>query len=252
MEIPLIKLKKVAALMKLINGPSYTIINDINLEVYSGEIFGIAGPSGSGKTTLLKTIALLLDYRTIKGEYYYKNEQILPITNGMNLSPIRKNIIFLHQYPVLFKGTVKYNIKYGLKIRKQNIDKEYLEQLISSFNLQGLLERNVSSLSGGEKQRVCLLRAMALKPPVLVLDEPTQNLDPANIKSIESNIKKYREEEKGTVIIVTHNLFQARRITDRIGILVNGEIIETGKTEALFASPKNSKTADFLSGKLIF
>ena len=113
------------------------------------------------------------------------------------------------------------------------------------------MDRNVNLLSGGEKQRVCLLRAIALKPEVLILDEPTQNLDPVNIKIIEDNLKKF-VEDKGTVIIVTHNLFQAQRITSKLGVLVNGELIEFGLSKKLFEDPSNQKTADFLSGKLIF
>lgn len=186
----------------------------------------------------------------MKGKYFYDQEQILPVINEKNLLKIRNNIIFIHQTPVLFKGSVKYNIEYGFKLRKREIDNERLDALVESFNLRKVINRNVNLLSGGEKQRVCLLRAMALQPDVLILDEPTQNLDPQNIKIIEENIKSY--VQNGTVIIVTHNLFQAQRLATRLGVIVNGRLIENGPTEKLFTNPENQQTEDFLSGKIIF
>jgi tungstate transport system ATP-binding protein len=249
--LPLIKLTNITIYGEGNGELSKPIIDDINLDIYPRDILGIVGPSGAGKTTLVKGIALLNDQR-VKGTYHYDKKQILPNSNGISLRTVRKNIIFIHQLPVLFKGNVRYNIEYGFRLRKIKIDENYLNQLISSFSLEDLLNRNVKMLSGGEQQRVCLLRAMAIRPKVLILDEPTQNLDPANIKIIEQNINKYRNEYNGTVIIVTHNLFQAQRITDKLGILVNGQIVEYGRTNDLFSNPENQTTSDFLSGKTIF
>jgi tungstate transport system ATP-binding protein len=252
MDTPLITLDQLNIMSNEINGSSITIVHDIDLKIYEKEIFGIIGPSGAGKTTLLRTLALLINPKQISGKYFYQNKQVLPLSDDNDFQQVRKELIFIHQFPVLFKGTVNYNIRYGQKIRKKDPDAEYLEQLISSFKLTDLLHRDVSSLSGGEKQRVCLLRAMAIKPRVLILDEPTQNLDPANIKNIEKNIKLFRDIEGGTVVVVTHNLFQTRRLTDRSAILINGKIIEVGETKNIFKSPKNQDTTDFLSGKIIF
>lgn len=220
------------------------------MTINKGDILGFVGPSGAGKTTLVKGIALLT-YSKMKGNYYYNEKQILPVLHEKDLLKIRKKLIFIHQTPVLFKGNVKYNIEYGFKLRKMKIDQEKLNDLMESFNLSQLVNRNVGLLSGGEKQRVSLLRAMALTPEVLILDEPTQNLDPANIKIIETNIKSFIEQ-KGTVIIVTHNLFQAQRLSTKLGVIVNGRVIETGTTEKLFSNPEKQQTEDFLSGKLIF
>jgi tungstate transport system ATP-binding protein len=252
MDMPLIELKKLCVYSDNSNGSAIPLVHDIDLDIYPEKIIGIVGPSGAGKTTLLKALALLLQPNRISGRYIYKGTQILPLSNGNNIQDIRKDLIFIHQFPVLFKGTVEYNIRYGLKLRNKSNETEYLNQLIASFKLDELLDRNVSSLSGGEKQRVCLSRAMALKPRVLILDEPTQNLDPANIKNIEKNLKRFRDIDNGTVIIVTHNLFQARRITDRTAILINGRIVETNETKMLFKSPEKQETTDFLSGKIIF
>ncbi len=234
------------------NGVQLPLIHDINLSVQKNEVLGIVGPSGSGKTTLLKVLSLLVNIKSISGKYLYNNQEIIPSSTNGILKVIRNDIIYIHQFPVLFKGTVKYNVYYGLKLRKKPIDTEFVETLISSFKLDNLLHRNVSSLSGGEKQRVCILRAMALKPRVLLLDEPTQNLDPANISNIEKNLKSYQNKEEATVIIVTHNLFQAQRITEKIAVVIDGTIVEMGWTHELFESPKNSLTADFLTGKMIF
>lgn len=252
MEMPLVELKKLCVYSDNSNGSAVPLVHDIDLDIYPRKITGIVGPSGAGKTTLLKALALLLHPNRITGRYIYRGKQILPLSNGNILQEIRRELIFIHQFPVLFKGTVNYNIRYGLKLRNMENDTEYLEQLIASFKLEEILNRNISSLSGGEKQRVCLLRAMAVKPRLLILDEPTQNLDPANIKNIEKNINRFRDIDHGTVIIVTHNLFQARRITDRTAILVNGRIIEINDTKSIFKSPEKQETADFLSGKTIF
>ncbi|MFW9928970.1 MAG: ATP-binding cassette domain-containing protein [Candidatus Thorarchaeota archaeon] len=249
--IPLIKLEKVFIYGERMEESSKPIVNDINLNIYPRDIVGIVGPSGAGKTTLVKGIALLNDH-SLRGTYLYNNEQVLPLNHESILEDIRKKIIFIHQLPVLFKGSVRYNIEYGLRVRKMKIDENYLDELINSFSLENLLKRNIKTLSGGEKQRVCLLRALIIRPKVLILDEPTQNLDPANIKIIEQNIIKFRDRDEGTVIIVTHNLFQAQRVTEKLGILVNGQLIEFGKTIDMFSNPKNQKTEDFLSGKTIF
>ncbi|MHA2105858.1 MAG: ABC transporter ATP-binding protein [Candidatus Hodarchaeales archaeon] len=249
--LPLIKLANITIHGEGNGELSKPIVDGINLNIYPRDIVGIVGPSGAGKTTLVKGIALLNEQR-IKGTYLYNKKQILPLNNGRILQDVRNKIIFIHQLPVLFKGSVRYNIEYGFRLRKIKIDESYLNQLISSFSLEDLLKRNVKMLSGGEQQRVCLLRAMAIRPKVLILDEPTQNLDPANIKIIEQNINKFRDEDEGTVIIVTHNLFQAQRITDKLGILVNGQIVEYGDTKDLFSHPENQTTEDFLSGKTIF
>ncbi|MFW9995270.1 MAG: ATP-binding cassette domain-containing protein [Candidatus Odinarchaeota archaeon] len=224
----------------------------MNLDIYQGEIFGILGPSGAGKTTLVKAMALLTFKTTINGMYKYNGVKLVPTINGSHVKKVRKEIIFIHQHPVLFSGSVRFNIEYGLRIRKKMWDRQELDELIESFKMSELLNRDVRDLSAGEKQRVCLLRAMAVKPRVLILDEPTQNLDPGNIKNIEVNIKRFKEVERGTVIIVTHNFFQAQRIADRTAILINGQVVEVNKTGLLFHSPENSITADFLSGKMIF
>ncbi|MFX0151685.1 MAG: ATP-binding cassette domain-containing protein, partial [Candidatus Hodarchaeota archaeon] len=133
MDTPLITLDKLNIMSNEINGSSITIVHEVDLTIYEKEIFGIIGPSGAGKTTLLRTLALLINPKQISGNYFYQNKQVLPLSNDSEFQQVRKELIFIHQFPVLFKGTVNYNIRYGLKIRKQDPDVEFLEQLISSF-----------------------------------------------------------------------------------------------------------------------
>lgn len=230
------------------------IIKNINLDLYPGEILGVIGPSGSGKTTLLKTLALLLDKNLTKGLYKYNKMQILPEINGATskLVDIRKNLIYIHQHPVLFKGSVLQNIKIGLNIRGMDFIKHQIDSLLKDFRLIKLKNRDVKSLSGGELQRVCLVRAMILKPQVLILDEPTQNLDPSNVENIEKNIIQYIKSDSASVVIATHNFFQAQRIAHRTAVLINREIVEVGKTKELFTSPKNAITREFLTGKMVY
>ncbi|MHA1975858.1 MAG: ATP-binding cassette domain-containing protein [Candidatus Hodarchaeales archaeon] len=230
------------------------IINNINLNLYPGEILGIIGPSGSGKTTLLKSLALLLDKSLVKGSYKFNNVQIFPEINGKTtkFADIRKNLIYTHQHPVLFRGSVLQNIKIGLNIRGMDVNQKLIESLLKNFRLTKLKNRDVKSLSGGELQRVCLARAMILKPHVLFLDEPTQNLDPSNVENIEKNIIQYIKNDSGGVVMATHNFFQTQRITDRTAVLINGEIVEVGKTEELFTAPKKEITAEFLTGKMVY
>ncbi|MHA1214520.1 MAG: ABC transporter ATP-binding protein [Candidatus Hodarchaeales archaeon] len=249
MTKPLITIKDFTVTL---NNGSSRIVSDIDLEVFPHEILGIIGPSGAGKTTLLKAIALLFSPELISGNYIFYGTSVLPFHSLSKLKEIRSNIVFIHQEPILFNGSVRYNLQYGLKIRKMTKNYDILESLIESFNIKPLLSRHVNSLSGGEKQRVCLARAMALQPKVLVLDEPTQNLDPQNVANIEENIKKFLEDDNRAVIIATHNFFQTKRITNRTAILINGRIVEVEETEKMFSSPKSQIAADFLNGKLVF
>ncbi|MHA2166752.1 MAG: ATP-binding cassette domain-containing protein [Candidatus Hodarchaeales archaeon] len=230
------------------------IIKKVNLDLYPGEILAIIGPSGSGKTTLLKSLALLLDKSLIKGLYKFNKVQIMPEINGRTskLDDIRKKLIYTHQHPVLFRGSVHQNIKIGLDIRGMDVNQYQIESLLESFRLIGLKDRDVKSLSGGELQRVCLARAMILKPQVLFLDEPTQNLDPSNVENIEKNIMRYIKSDSGGVVIATHNFFQTQRIANRTAVLINGEIVEVGKTKELFIAPKKEITAEFLTGKMVY
>lgn len=218
----------------------------INLEIERGEIFAVIGNSGAGKTTLLRIIAML--EKPSEGEYYYDGVKV----EG-NEENLRKRITMVFQKPIMFNTSVYNNIAYGLRIRgykKGEIEKR-VREVLKLVNLEGYEKFNAKRLSGGEQQRVAIARAIAIKPEVLLLDEPTANLDPANVMLIEKVIRDVANEGT-TVIIATHNLFQAKRLSDRTAHLHNGRIVEVAKTDELFKSPKSEVTKKFINGELYF
>lgn len=249
MSTPMITLKNISVTA---DEGRVTLVREVNLNVQPGEILGLVGPSGAGKTTLLKVLALLTESHRVKGSYIYEGRRVLPVKDKNSLVATRRNLVFIHQEPLLFKGSVRYNIEYGIRVRRQEKNSEELEDLVKAFKMDELLDRDAHSLSSGEKQRVCLLRAMAVRPNVLILDEPTQNLDPGNVRNIEANVLRYQEVQGGTVIIVTHNFFQAQRLADRTAVMVDGQVVEVGETNQLFENPQNPRVVDFLSGRMVF
>lgn len=218
------------------------ILKNINLKVNNGEVLAILGYSGAGKTTLLKIISALDTNFT--GEYLF---------NGINVKKnpekVRKHITMVFQNPTMFRGTVFENVAYGLKVR--GYDKEYIRDRVSEIlELLGILEfmdKNAKKLSGGEKQRVAVARALVVDVDVYIFDEPTSNLDIENIKIIEGALENIKKMDK-TVIITTHNLFQARRLASTVAYMEKGEIVEVGKTEEIFKNPTDERTYKFVNG----
>jgi len=218
-------------------------LRGINLAVNKGEILTIIGHNGSGKTTMLRLMALLDD--PTNGEIVYNGEKI----NKTNAAKYRKEVTMVFQKQVLFNTTVYENIAYGLKLRgerKPNILK-MVESALDSVYLKNFGPRCARKLSGGEQQRVILARALALKPELLLLDEPTSNLDPTNAKIVENIIEKLRG--KTTAVVATHNIFQAKRISDRVGCLLNGKIIDVDTPKNIFTKPKNEEIRRFARGE---
>jgi tungstate transport system ATP-binding protein len=208
-------------------------LKGVDLEVSRGEHLTIVGPNGSGKTTLLKIIACLI--KPTSGELYFNGLKI----DNSNRSLCRKKVTMVFQQPVLFNTNVYNNIAYGLKVEdlsKTEIDKKVNEAL-ELVKLQDLTMRHANQLSGGEKQRVSLARAIILDKEVLLLDEPTANLDPASVNIIEDAINVLKENREKTVITATHNMFQAEKLADKLALLMNGMVAETGYTNELFNRP---------------
>jgi len=216
-----------------------TVLNVENLCLSKGKIYGIIGPNGSGKSTLLKIIAGLEE--STKGKILYNNQMLSKV--------IMKKMTYVSQNPYLFRTTVFKNIAYPLKIR--GIDKEFtykiVKKIMEEFEIDNLQNQLATSLSGGESQKVVLARALTFNPQLLLLDEPTANIDPNTIELIERTIVKINREKNITIFIVTHNVGQARRICDEVIFLKNGTVIEQGKTEDVILKPKNSETKKFLS-----
>ncbi|VVB84334.1 Trehalose/maltose import ATP-binding protein MalK [uncultured archaeon] len=224
------------------------VLKKINLEIFRGEVFALMGPSGVGKTTLLRILNFL--ETPTDGKMMF---------NGRECAIRQKNTVMhkmsmLFQRPALFNSSVFNNVAYGLIIR--GVDKKTIgKKVIEALNLVGLAgyeKQRALTLSGGEAQRMVFARAIVYSPDLLLLDEPTSNLDPANVAKIEEIIKKIRSEHGTTIVIATHNIPQVRRIADRVGILLNGELIEVNSKEKIFTNPGDARSAAFIKGEMIY
>ena len=225
-------------------------LDDVSFQIKEGEILGLLGPNGSGKTTLLRILAFL--FAPSSGEVYFKGEKV----TDANAERIRMESTMVFQKTTLFTSTVYDNVAYGLRIRKAN--RETIEDEVSNAlelsRLSGFEKRQARKLSGGEQQRVALARALVLKTRLLLLDEPTANLDPKNASITEEVIMEINRRYKTTVVMATHNMFQAKSLPQRIALIENGKIGETGTpTEvfgklstvlASFAAMENTFTGD--------
>jgi ABC-type phosphate transport system, ATPase component len=223
-----------------------TILRNVSLKVESGETLAIMGPSGAGKTSLLRIINGL--DRPDAGKVLIDGQD----TGSGNRLALRRSMAMVFQKPVPFSMSVYDNIAYGLRLRRasrHDIDRAVSDAL-ALLDMSGRERQYARSLSGGEAQRLAFARAYVLKPKLLLLDEPTANLDPANARIMERAILDINHRYGTTVILVTHNMYQARRIAGKTAFMMDGEFIEEGKTEELFASPRDPRTAMFISGDI--
>lgn len=223
-------------------------VEDLSLE--KGIIYGVIGPSGAGKSTLLRMINLLVE--PDQGRILF-NGWPAPV-NGSTRLALQRRMTLVTQKPLLFKASVRDNIAYGLRARglpRPEIE-EKTDALLARIGLTGLARQHAASLSGGEAQRVALARAVAIEPELLLLDEPTANLDPANVELMEKLILDLHRTTEMTIVMVTHNIFQARRVAGRVIFVYDGKIVETGLTEDLFANPTDPRTRAFVEGSMIY
>jgi len=216
-----------------------TALDDVSLAVKEKEILTILGPNGSGKTTMLKIMASI--DKPTSGEVFFDGEKI----NNSNKSQARKKSTMVFQRNVLFSTSVYNNIAYGLKLRKcsKKETNERIKNVLRLVKLEGYEKRPASRLSGGEKQRVSLARALVLHTELLLLDEPTANLDPENVSIIEEAVTHVNQESNTTVVMSTHNMFQAKRITGKAALLLRGKITEVGTITDIFQSPSERLAA---------
>lgn len=233
------------------------VLSDINLTIEQSKVVAIIGPSGCGKSTFIRCLNRLHEEvrgAKVEGEVILKNRNIYDASVDPVL--IRRNIGMIFQKPNPFPGMSIYdNVALGLKlagIRKRSLLDEKVELSLKRAALwkevKNHLNRPGMSLSGGQQQRLCIARALAIEPPVILMDEPTSALDPISTSWIEELIQNLKNQV--TVIIVTHNMQQASRVSDRTAFLLNGELVEYNKTSLFFTNPDDERSEAYITGRL--
>ena len=224
-----------------------TVLNVDALDIHAGEILAIVGPSGAGKSTLLRLLNFL-EFPDA-GELVYRGSAVQPNTLPLSL---RREVTTVFQRPALLSTNVRRNVAYGLRLRGERDGKVAMDRVMERLGLTALARAQARTLSGGEAQRVALARAMVLDPTVLLLDEPTANLDPYNVGLIETVVAELNCEQGCTVVLVTHNVFQAHRLATRVALLLGGAIVEIADTHTFFESPHDPRTAAFVNGEMVY
>jgi tungstate transport system ATP-binding protein len=215
------------------------------LDVRRGETLAVIGPSGAGKTTLLRLLQfldqpeagrLVFDGRAVDGD--------VPLE-------VRRDVVSVFQRPVVLDRSVRANLEYGLRVRGRRGRQPEIGGLLEALGLASLAASNARALSGGEIQRVAFARALAVDSRVLLLDEPTANLDPRNVRLVEDMIRQ-RQASGVTVVLATHQIFQARRLAHRTALLLEGRVVEVAPTSDLLDHPADPRTRAFLTGDMVY
>lgn len=230
-------------------------LKNINIKIEKNSITALIGPSGCGKSTFLKTLNRMNDLIPsvkISGNIYYKDKDIYG--NGIDVNELRRDIGMVFQKPNPFPMSIYDNIAYGPRTHgiknKAKLD-EIVEKSLRNAaiwdEVKDRLKKNALGLSGGQQQRLCIARALAVEPQILLMDEPTSALDPISTSNIEELTMQLKE--KYTIVIVTHNMQQAVRISDYTAFFLLGELIEYGETEKVFSYPSDKRTEDYITGR---
>jgi tungstate transport system ATP-binding protein len=227
---------------------SRRVLHVQHLDIQPGEIFALVGPSGAGKSTLLRLLNFL-EPPTNGSIRFLDAEFSASRTMPLKLS---RRVTTVFQRPVLLNRSVSANVSYGLRLRGQRDSGQQVKAVLEQVGLGNLARQQARTLSGGEAQRVALARAMILQPDVLLLDEPTANLDPYNVGLIEDIVRSLNREQGTTIVLVTHNVFQAKRLAHRVALLLEGQVVEIGDVETFFQSPRDPRTAAFVRGEMVY
>lgn len=233
----------------------FKALNNINMNIKEKKITAIIGPSGCGKSTLLKSLNRmndLIEGLKIEGEILLDGENIYKEDFDVNL--LRKRVGMVFQRPNPFPMSIYDNIAYGPRLHGIR-DKKKLDEIVErSLRLAAIwdevkdnLKKNALRISGGQQQRICIARALAIEPEVLLMDEPTSALDPISTAKIEELIQELKKNY--TIVIVTHNMQQAARVSDYTAFMLRGELVEYGETEQIFSVPKDQRTEDYITGR---
>ncbi|HJC32670.1 MAG TPA: phosphate ABC transporter ATP-binding protein [Candidatus Anaerobutyricum faecale] len=233
---------------------AFHALKDVNMKIYEHEITALIGPSGCGKSTFLKTLNRMNDFVNnvkIDGAIHMDGKDIYRDMDGIEL---RYKVGMVFQQPNPFPKSVYDNVAYGPRIfgirKKAQLDdivERSLRQAAIWDELKDRLKKSALGLSGGQQQRLCIARTLAVNPEVILMDEPTSALDPISTSKIEELAMNLKKDY--TIVIVTHNMQQASRISDRTAFFLLGEMIEYGETQELFARPKDPRTESYITGR---
>ena len=231
------------------------VLKDVNMPIEGNTVTALIGPSGCGKSTFLRLFNRMNDYIDVfhkKGEILIDGKDIY--RKKTNVEELRKSVGMVFQKPNPFPKSIYDNIAYGLRIQginKKSLLDEIVEKSIRQAALwdevKDNLKKSALALSGGQQQRLCIARTLAVEPSVILMDEPASALDPISTAKIEELIQELKEQY--TILIVTHNMQQAGRISDKTGFFYMGDLVEFDETQQIFTNPKNERTENYISGR---
>lgn len=233
----------------------YQALHDINMEIQENRVTALIGPSGCGKSTFLRTINRLnelIEGTTIEGQIYLDGKPIYD--KDINVVALRKKVGMVFQKPSVFPMSIYENIAYGPRIhgiqQKNQLD-DIVERSLKLANLWDEVSDRLNSpairMSGGQQQRLIIARVLAVEPEVILMDEPASALDPISTSKLEELISQLKEHY--TIVIVTHNMQQAARVSDYTGFFLNGYMVEFNNTEEIFVNPRDKRTEDYITGR---
>ncbi|WP_412033968.1 phosphate ABC transporter ATP-binding protein PstB [Priestia megaterium] len=230
-------------------------LKNIDLDIHANEVTAIIGPSGCGKSTYIKTLNRMVEMTPIvrtSGEIEYRGKNIFD--KSYHVEELRTQVGMVFQKPNPFPKSIYDNIAYGPRIHGVR-NKKKLDEIVEK-SLRGAaiwdevkdrLNQNANGLSGGQQQRICIARCLAIEPDVILMDEPTSALDPISTLKVEELVQELKKDF--SIIIVTHNMQQAARISDKTAFFLNGEVVEYAETDKIFSMPADKRTEDYITGR---